>query len=325
MGKGTSIQWCDDTVNPTTGCEGCELWHATRKGSCYAGNFHEQRLSKSLPHLYAADFTEVRLAHGRMAKAAGWSDLTGIARPGKPWLDGMPRTIFVSDMSDAMSRSVHFLYLKEEVIDVVMSPKGRRHVWMWLTKRPERMARFAELLGEEFGIGWPENLWPGTSITGRTSLSRIDHLLEIPSERRFLSVEPLVESVDLGRWLTKPHMVGRITEAHGGTWLRYPNFESGLSLVIVGGESGSLARPFDIRWARSIRDQCRAAGVPYFLKQYGARPYDSGTRISIDGPDSHAVAIDLKDSHGGDWSEWAAQDRVRQFPRPASTRPEPTA
>jgi hypothetical protein len=70
MGKGTDIQWCDDTVNPTTGCSGCELWVPGKGGPCYAGNQHERRLAKALPGLYDPVFTNVRLAPGRTAEAA---------------------------------------------------------------------------------------------------------------------------------------------------------------------------------------------------------------------------------------------------------------
>jgi hypothetical protein len=84
--------------------------------------------------------------------------------------------------------------------------------------------------------------------------------------------------------------------------------------IIVGGESGPKARPFDVAWARSVRNQCRAAGVPFFMKQYGSNPFDSASRISIDGPGSHAVAVSLADSHGGDWDEWEEGLRVRDFP-----------
>jgi protein gp37 len=76
MGSKTNIEWCDSTVNPTTGCDGCELWAGDVR-ACYAGNLHESRLALTLPQLYAENFTDVRLAPGRMAAAAGWSDLRG--------------------------------------------------------------------------------------------------------------------------------------------------------------------------------------------------------------------------------------------------------
>jgi hypothetical protein len=74
---------------------------------------HEERLAKSLPDLYAADFTEVRTIAGRMAKAAAWSDLTGKDRPEKPWLNGWPRMIFLGDMGDLFSRQIPFEFLRD--------------------------------------------------------------------------------------------------------------------------------------------------------------------------------------------------------------------
>src|SRR5436305_1247031 len=83
-------QWCDDTVNSTSGCDGCELKVSGRDGSCYAVPIHQGRLARSFPELYSPDFHEIRLIPGRMAKAAARSDLRGKDRPDKPWLNGLP-------------------------------------------------------------------------------------------------------------------------------------------------------------------------------------------------------------------------------------------
>ena len=88
---------------------------------------------------YAPSFAEVTLFPGRMAEAAGWSDLSGKPRMDKPWLNGMPRQTFVSDMSDALSKIVTFEFLLNEVIANVTSEAGRRHHWHWLTNRPSRL------------------------------------------------------------------------------------------------------------------------------------------------------------------------------------------
>ena len=142
MSQKTRIHWCDSTVNPTMGCDGCELWGKQRK-TCYAGILHDQ-FGGHKPG-YAPTFGQVTLFPGRMAKAAAWSDLRGKARPDKPWLDGLPRLIFVSDMTDSLCPSVSFEYLKEEVIENVISDKGQRHCWLWLTKRATRMAKLFSL------------------------------------------------------------------------------------------------------------------------------------------------------------------------------------
>jgi protein gp37 len=216
---------------------------------------------------------------GRTKVAAMWADLRGLRRPDKPWLDRMPRMIFVSDMGDSLSRVVSFEYLKREVIDVAVGPAGTRHVWQWLTKRPARMAEFSSWLADQ-GVAWPSNIWAGTSITEPASCNRIKSLLHVggKSTVRFLSVEPQVEALSLAPWLTH------------------------LDWVIQGGESGASARAFHVDWALQIRDACSAAGVAYFLKQLGAHVIDRGSRVK------------LLDRHGGDWSEWPVDLRVRQLP-----------
>lgn len=243
MGQHTLISWCDSTVNPSTGCDGCELHVPGKGGPCYAGILHEGRLARSLPTLYAPTFTDVRMAPGRMNKASAWPDLTGVARPDKPWLDGQPRVIFVGDMGDVLSKAVSFEYLRDEVISNIVSPKGRRHLWLILTKRPRRTVAFSRWL-EQQGIAWPDNVMTGTSVTTQATAIRVGYLLEVPG-RRFVSAEPMKGPVD------------------------FDPFLAGLSLLIVGGESGAAASPMHPDWARSVRDQCVAAGVPFLFKQHG--------------------------------------------------------
>ena len=276
MTQNTKIQWCDSTVNPTMGCEGCELWSSQRK-SCYAGMLHTR--FGGVTKGYAPTFEDVTQFPGRMAQAAAWTDLAGKQRKEKPWLDGMPRTIFVSDMSDSLSAVVPFDYLETEVISHVTSEKGQRHQWLWLTKRPDRMAQFSDYLKER-GINWPKNLWAGTSITSQATTSRIDKLLKVGNDEtiHFLSVEPQVERIDFSRWLPR------------------------LDWLIHGGESGHGARAFEIEWATELIGQCDEHGVPYFLKQLGSLVTRRGLRMTFE------------NAHAGDWNEWPKAVRVRQMP-----------
>ena len=269
----TKIHWCDSTCNPTMGCDGCELWTKDRK-SCYAGWLHV-RFGGVTPG-YAPSFKEVTLFPGRMAEASRWSDLTGKARPEKPWLNGLPRLIFVSDMTDSLSAAVPFGFLAEEVIANVSSDLGKRHQWLWLTKRPERMAKFCHWLKQS----WPSNLWAGTSVTSQATAKRINGLLKVGNKDtiRFLSVEPQVEELDLTQWL--PHIA----------WL------------IQGGESGRTARPFHMEWAKSLRAKCNDHRVPYFLKQLGSKVLH------------HGKPVTFEDAHAGEWSEWPKSLRVRKLP-----------
>lgn len=350
MAKKTEIQWCDSTTNPIQGCLGCELWptvariisnliaviclrldqdrlrvrteveevlqglstatavwHGRHRAvasmaarfpgvpggelleaieklfRCYAGILHlrfgenaenpEKRTSPG----YAPTFEQPTRFAGRMETASRWSDLRGQDRAAAPWLDGLPRLIFVSDMGDALSDGIPFSFLKDEIITSVISESGARHRWLWLTKRPGRMAEFASWLQDEHEVGWPANLVAMTSVTNRATRARIAELQEVPARVRGLSVEPLVEGVDL--------------DLEGIDW------------VIAGGESGKHARPFDLAWARSLRDQCRAAGAAFFVKQLGAHPVEAGERLR------------LNNGHGGDWSEWPDDLRIREMPQ----------
>lgn len=277
MSKNTNIQWCDSTCNPTMGCDGCELWNSQRK-TCYAGMLHT-RFGGSNPG-YAPRFQNVTLFSGRTAEAAAWSDLSGKQRKAKPWLDDMPRMIFISDMSDAFSKRVSFSFLRREIVAVANSERGQRHIWLWLTKRPQRMADFSTWLKER-GVAWPRNLWAGTSITSQATVSRIRALLKVGDGtiHRFLSVEPQVEVIDLLKSLRK------------------------IDWVIQGGESGQKARSFDLQWARDLRDLCREHEVPCFLKQLGSNVTRSGKQLTFD------------DNHAGDWAEWPKDLCIREVPR----------
>lgn len=279
--RGSSIQWCDDTVNPVMGCAGCELWQPDTDPPvrrCYAGALHETRGRTQSG--YAPVFERPEVFAGRMAKEAREPPLLGALRPEKPWLNGLPRLVFISDMGDTLSPQIGFEYLETEVVDVVSSARGRHHRWLWLTKRPHRMAEFSSWLRDR-GRSWPANLWAGTSITNSATYQRIADLLKVGglTTRRFLSVEPQVTSVDLRKWLHK------------------------LDWVIQGGESGKDARPFLLEWALHLKRQCAEARVPYFLKQLGRQPVHRGQPLA------------LADGHGGDWAEWPRGLGLREVPR----------
>lgn len=254
MGKDTKISWCDSTVNPTSGCQGCELHVPGKGGPCYAGLIHA-RYGPS--KAYPGPFTQVDMQPGRMAQAAAWPDLAGNPHPGKPHLDGLPRVIFVGDMGDVFSADVPFEYLRDEVIANIASAKGRRHLWLILTKQPRRAAQFAAWL-EDRGVAWPDNIMTGTSVTTQATVSRISDLLGVPG-RRFVSAEPLWEAVDLTAAWWKTNGCSEADYAFEA-WV-------GIDLVIVGAQSGPGARPMHNDWARSLRDQCVSAGVPFFYKQ----------------------------------------------------------
>ncbi len=123
----------------------------------------------------------------------------------------------------------------------------------------------------------PSNVWAGTSITDNKSLARIKHLKEVEATIHFLSIEPLWEQLKLNYDLL-----------------------SGIKWVIIGGESGKVPTPCKLEWIEDIVSTCQTFGIAVFIKQTGAYL---------------AKKMNLKDGHGGDWSEWPAHLRVRQFPK----------
>ena len=125
--------------------------------------------------------------------------------------------------------------------------------WLLLTKRPENILALSPW---KHGKRWPENVWVGTSIGLQSrAIERVPLLLEVPAVVRFVSCEPLLGPLDFSPWLPA------------------------LQWVICGGESGLQARPMNPDWARSLRDQCQAAGIPFFFKQHGGRYHHSGGRL----------------------------------------------
>jgi len=163
-----------------------------------------------------------------------------------------PKMIFVNSMSDLFHKSVPF-----DFVDLVFSTMERAdwHRFQILTKRSSRMRDYVNArYGAEYA---PPHIWLGTSVEDGSKLSRVRHMQQMSAKIRFLSIEPLIGPV------------GKVdlTNIH---W------------VIVGGESGPRARPMKIEWARELRDQCVAAGVPFFFKQWGGLRPKSGGRALDD-------------------------------------------
>ena len=243
---------------------------------CYASSLHRGFNSRGGNSGYAFPFEVPKLFPGRTGRSAALPAPSEREIADKPWLAGYPRLIFLSDMSDALSRSVPFEFLQQEIIQPVSSPQGQRHYWLWLSKRPGRMAKFSSWLNSQ-GIAWPDHLIAMTSVTGPENLARVEQLKMVRAKYRGLSVEPLQSEVHLPL--------------------------SGIDWVIVGGQSGPYSRTFDLGWAETIHRDCQAAGAAFFLKQFGRLPVYRG------------VDLHLQDSHGGDWSEWEPRFRVRELPK----------
>lgn len=163
---------------------------------------------------------------------------------GLPFSWRQPRLVFVNSMSDLFHARVSLEFIRRVFAVMEATPQ---HTYQLLTKRAMRMRRLAAELD------WPSNLWVGVSVENEAVLGRIDELRQVPAAVRFLSCEPLLGPLaSLGL--------------------------DGIGWVIVGGESGHRARPMDSAWALGIRDQCDAAGVPFFFKQWGGRTSKTGGR-----------------------------------------------
>ncbi len=238
MGDKTGISWTDSTWNPLRGCtrvsEGCR--------NCYAETI-------------AARFSDLGQPYYGIAERG---------RPGSKWTGEImlvetaldqplrwkrPRRIFVNSMSDLFHIRVKLIWV-DHIFGVMAL--SHQHIFQILTKRPEFMLNYVTACSPGINAPhfareqWPlPNVWLGVSVENRAAaLERIPLLQKTPAAKRFLSIEPLLE--DLGQ-----------IDLTGIDW------------VICGGESGPGARPMHPDWARSIRDQCAAAGVPYFFKQWG--------------------------------------------------------
>lgn len=182
-----------------------------------------------------------------------------------------PTLVFVNSMSDLFHPDVPVEFITR-VLEV--AERTPQHTYQVLTKRSQRLAKL------DSSLSWPSNMWMGVSVENDRYAFRARHLTNTQAATKFLSCEPLIgpiPSLDL----------------------------TGLDWVIVGGESGRRARRMDLDWVRELRDQCREAGVPLFVKQLG-------TVWSVE----HGHGR----SHGGDPSVWPTDLRIREMPTPSDER-----
>jgi protein gp37 len=348
MAEDSAIQWTTHTFNGWVGCE---------------------RVSAGCKHCYAAVSAPARLARANGLELWGPADTTprnrtseGNWRLPERWNRAAERSgqrayVFASSLCDVFEDHPSVAPWRAELFALI--ERTPRLTWQLLTKRPENLLRFLPPT-------WLEqpraNVWLGTTVEDqRAANERIPELLRAPAVVRFLSCEPLVEAVSLTELQV---------DCRGGveSWdalRREYDDELGadgsrIDWVIVGGESGPRARPFDLAWARAIVEQCRSANVACFVKQLGAEPVDGdamckcghtltghwlpfpapcrhghrplpttpceAVRLAMtpepDGacscigfsPKDRHPQLALRDSHGGDPSEWPEDLRVREMP-----------
>lgn len=175
---------------------------------------------------------------------------------------------------------------------------------------------------------WPlPNVWLGASVENQEAADeRIPHLLRVPAAVRFLSCEPLLGPIDLKlKGDASRDWDGQSFPATSKRMQEHDARGKAIHWAIVGGESGSAARPCNIAWISSIRDQCRAAGVPCFVKQLGARPtfFDDGDgaggriyEFPLSPPDYQRITH----PKGGDMAEWPDDLQVREMPEASNAK-----
>lgn len=327
MSENSKIEWTDHTFNPWEGCTkvspGC--------ANCYAETLVDKRYGrvkwgKGNPRrrTSAANWKQpLRWNRSAQLKFEAWEvfkktqrasegDLASFIPPSRP-------RVFCASLADWLDDEVPAEWLADLLARIHATPFLD---WLLLTKRPENFVERTlmagmHLMGYRDGdpiddgkpkalatatesviesvLGWskgetfPANVWVGTSVEDRPRLKRVQQLREIPAKVHFLSCEPLLEDL------------GAIDFANHVEW------------VIIGGESGPGARPMNVAWARSLVQQCRAAGVAPFVKQLGSRPYweNADARSEFD---CGGGMLDLCDKKGGAMSEWPEDLRVREFP-----------
>jgi protein gp37 len=300
MADGSTIEWLKRpgtkpaTWNPVRGCtrvsEGCVNCYAETMAARFSdpgmwGHGFAETIKKP-------DDTSVRRWTGKVELIEEMLD--------QPLRWKSPRTIFANSTSDLFHEA-----LPDEAIDRIFAVMALcpQHTFLVLTKRPERMRAYLDGCAAHVRIERllddlkPSSLWNGNVVQAASYLSsarplpnvwlgtscedqatadeRIPLLLDTPAAIRFVSAEPLLGPINFLNYLRPPSSLpGRVVMLRPGEWIIDPDgahtIWRGLDQIIVGGESGPNARPMHPRWACDIADQCQAASVPYFFKQWGA-------------------------------------------------------
>lgn len=249
--KDTKIEWCDHTVNFWWGCTFALL--------------HDGAISEECRNCYALLLSKL-FSRGKatwgpngnrwIRHEAARRELYKIDKAA--YLRGVRESVFINSMSDTFED-------REDLNE------ARAFLWdacqfvtnvdiLLLTKRPQNVRR---MVPQAWLVDWPAHVWIGTTCgTQQSADERIPELLKIPARVRFLSCEPLLGPVNLCE-------AGAIWSDFNNNPIDGRGLNQHIHWVICGGESGPKARPMHPDWARSLRDQCQAAGVAFFFKQWG--------------------------------------------------------
>lgn len=266
MSANTKIEWCDHTFNPWEGCQkvgpGCDHCYAEARNVRFGGG------------------TAVNWGPGaprRRTSAANWNLPRRWNAQHEAFFaqHGRRQRVFCASLADVFDNAVDAQW-RIELMRLILETQNLD--WLLLTKRIGNAAtmldsafRAVHSQRETWANNVPAHVWIGATITSQPEADQvIAKLLAVPARVRFLSIEPLLGPVHL-RWdwvsRGRPLSGGPTCDLHQ-PW-KAPEPDPGIDWVILGGESGPDARPMHPDWARSLRDQCAEAGVPFLFKQWG--------------------------------------------------------
>lgn len=301
MGQNSGISWTDHTFNPWWGCEkvsaGCK--------NCYAETFASGRMG--LP-IWGAQAERRFFGDAHWGEPLKWNRLAEKA--------GVRARVFCASMADVFEdyAGPQAQQIRDARFRLLTLIAQTPHLdWLLLTKRPENVANLWPV--HLPGIQFYGNIWIGCTVENQEAAARrLPHLLSIPAKVRFVSYEPALGPIDFTA-LRTDETCGECKEVILHDAMSFGDVRCGcgaestilhrLDWIIVGGESGNGARPFNPAWALSTVEQCQGQGVPVFVKQMGSNPtLRSGSGWGT-----------IKAKKGDDLTEWPPQLRVQEFPR----------
>lgn len=251
----TGIQWCDSTGNLQMGCEGCELSSKIKgdEATCYAESLTKRWAGSNAG--WPEDFFKPKIFMHRLPKILSWKDLTGTERPDKPWLNGLPRIIFLNDMGDTFSSGMPKDWFAEALPAIAKS----KHQFLVLTKWPKRFVEFSRR------HSLPKNIWPGTSVTSDKTLFRATVLADV------IGGGP--------KWISGEPQYG---------FVNYDSLKVNPDWLILGGESGPHASITNLYSIYCGIEWAKENGIACFVKQLGSKPSVTGTdKTMVTLNDSH--------------------------------------
>lgn len=262
----TSIEWTDESWNPTTGCDrvspGCARCYALALAARLKAMGQPRYQNDGDPKTSGPGFG-LTLHPDKLDEPLRWRK---------------PRMVFVNSMSDLFHEDVPDVFIARVFATMW---RAEQHTFQVLTKRPERMkALLTDIEKWPVVTGPPPNVWLGVSIENRRFVHRADLLRETPAAVRFISAEPLLGPLIYdGTERRRAPVSDVLYNARAPHWrdgYDGPQLDlTGIDWLIAGGESGPKHRPMKHEWVRDLRDACEASGTAFFVKQMGGhRPGD---------------------------------------------------